>query len=286
MNPFDEFEFSQSSLQDFVDCRRRFQLRYLMRVAWPAVQAEPARENELNIQRGERFHRLVQQYLLGIPKERLGRMASADPDGHLHAWWENFLEMIPDTLNGARHVEVALSAPLAGRRLIAKYDLVLVQPGGQATIYDWKTSAPHPRRLHRPKRGWLSERLQTRIYPYLLVTAGAALNGGQPFSPENVRMIYWFADPQLPPETFTYSRAQWEEDRLFLQSLVNELVKLASQDFTLATNEIPCRYCVYRSLCNRGVKAGELDGENQPEFSDSGMESLDFTLEQIGEISF
>lgn len=280
MNPIDNFEFSQSSLQDFVDCRRRFQLRYLMRVAWPAIQAEPARENERHIQRGERFHRLAQQYLLGIPAERLARMAAADPDEHLRVWWENFLETIPTALDGTRHVEVTLSAPLKGHRLIAKYDLVLVHPGGQVTIYDWKTST------HRPKRGWLNDRLQTRVYPYLIVTAGATLNNGQPFMPENVRMVYWFADPQMPPETFTYSAARWEEDRLYLQALVNELAQLSPQDFTLAASEMPCRYCVYRSLCNRGTQAGELSGENQPEFDDSGMGSLDFTLEQIGEISF
>ena len=38
----DDFHFSQGSLQDYVDCQRRFQLRYLMKLAWPAVDAEPA----------------------------------------------------------------------------------------------------------------------------------------------------------------------------------------------------------------------------------------------------
>ncbi|MBE0695995.1 MAG: PD-(D/E)XK nuclease family protein [Anaerolineaceae bacterium] len=199
MNPLDHFEFSQSSLQDYVDCRRRFQLRYLQRVAWPAVQAEPVRENERHIQRGERFHRLVQQYLLGIPQEKLARMAAADEDENLQRWWDNFINNIPDELTGTKHVEVTLAAPLADSRLVAKYDLVLSQPDGKVRIYDWKTST------HRPKRTWLSERLQTRIYPYLLVQAGAVFNNRNPIAAEEIEMIYWFAEPGQAPEQFPFS---------------------------------------------------------------------------------
>jgi len=280
MDPLDGFEFSQSSLQDYIDCRRRFQLRYLKRVAWPAVQARPARENERHIQGGERFHRLAQQYLLGIPEAHLSRMADADEDQHLHAWWHNFLAVIPGTLNGTQHVEVTLTAPLENFRLIAKYDLVLIQPDGQVIIYDWKTSS------RQPSRKWLSERMQTRVYPYLLVSAGADLNNGQPFSPEAVKMIYWFADPGMKPVTFTYSQMRWEEDGQHLRSLVNELAHLDSHNFTMAATQAPCGYCVYRSLCNRGTQAGSLGEEDTPEFEYDPAESLNFSLEQIGEISF
>jgi len=33
------FRFSQASLQDYVDCPQRFQLRYLAALQWPAVEA-------------------------------------------------------------------------------------------------------------------------------------------------------------------------------------------------------------------------------------------------------
>src|SRR5512135_3226477 len=137
MDPLFHFEFSQSSLQDFSDCRRRFQLRYIQRVSWPAVQAEPAREFERHIQRGDRFHRLVQQYLLGVPEGRLARMAEADEDENLQRWWQNFLDTIPAELSGdaQRHVEAALQMPLNGFRLVAKYDLVLLRSDGRAVIY-------------------------------------------------------------------------------------------------------------------------------------------------------
>ncbi len=58
----DDFQFSQASLNDFAQCRRRFQLRYLQKVNWPALETEPALENEQRMQRGARFHRMVRQH--------------------------------------------------------------------------------------------------------------------------------------------------------------------------------------------------------------------------------
>ena len=58
---------SQSSLQDYNDCPRRFELRYIQHLAYPAVESEPALENEKHQQEGEYFHRLVQQHMIGIP---------------------------------------------------------------------------------------------------------------------------------------------------------------------------------------------------------------------------
>ena len=42
----EDFRFSQGSLQDYVDCQRRFQLRYVVNQSWPDVQAEPLMELE------------------------------------------------------------------------------------------------------------------------------------------------------------------------------------------------------------------------------------------------
>ncbi len=79
---------SQSSLQDYHDCPRRFELRYLQRLAYPAIETEPALENEKHQQEGEYFHRLVQQHLIGIPAEQIGKLANTD---NLQRWWENYL---------------------------------------------------------------------------------------------------------------------------------------------------------------------------------------------------
>jgi hypothetical protein len=279
LNLLETFEFSQSSLQDFIDCRRRFQLRYLERVSWPAVQAEPIRENEQHILRGERFHRLAQQYLLGIPAYKLSRMAAVDDDEHLQEWWENFLAAIPSQLDGQKHIEETLSAPLGRFRLLAKYDLVVLNADGNAVIYDWKTST------RRPKRTWLASRMQTKIYPYLLRQAGATLRQGHPLSASQISMVYWFAGPDQPAERFEYTEGQFEHDHNDLLNLVNEIGALQKEQFTLTTDEAACRFCVYRSLCERGTQGGDLSLA-EDELTSESARSLDFSLEQIGEISF
>jgi len=274
-----DFQFSQASLQDYADCPRRFQLRYVERVDWPAHETEPALENERHLQQGAAFHRLVHQHLLGIPEERLAR-AAADAD--LRRWWHNYLTRGPEDLPASRHPEIVLSAPLGDYRLVAKYDLVTVDPsamlragpGRQAVILDWKTSR------RRPNRKYLAERLQTKVYPYLLVLAGDHLNGGQPLAPEQVEMVYWFADFPEDPARFPYSSAQYEADEAYLTSLVGQI---GSPPYPRTTDERNCRYCRYRSLCQRGVEAGPLD-EMEDELTQDFDISLDF--EQIAEIEY
>jgi CRISPR/Cas system-associated exonuclease Cas4 (RecB family) len=280
MDPLERFEFSQSSLQDFVDCPRRFQLRYLQRVTWPAIQAEPARENERRMQRGERFHRMVQQYLLGVPEGKLSQMAAADEDENLKRWWQNFLDWAPRNLNGTRNVETTLVSSLDRFRLTAIYDLVLIRADGMATIFDWKTSPK------RPTRARLLERLQTRIYPYLLASAGRMLNNGSSFQPEQIDMIYWFAEPDQAPERLAYSGEQYAEDGQYLLALVNQIQSFTTQDYKMADSGQPCGFCVYRSLCSRGERAGDLASGLDDNLEPDDTRDLDFNLEQIGEISF
>src|SRR5689334_16318664 len=81
------FTFSQSSLQDYQDCQRRFQLRYIEKLDYPATESEPALENELHLKEGEYFHRLVQQHLLNLPDARIARLATSP---NLQRWWDNF----------------------------------------------------------------------------------------------------------------------------------------------------------------------------------------------------
>jgi CRISPR/Cas system-associated exonuclease Cas4 (RecB family) len=287
-----DFQFSQGSLQDYVDCPRRFQLRYIQRLAWPAVEAEPALENEQHLQQGAAFHRLVHQHLLGFLPERL---SSTIADEDLSRWWHNYLESGPADLPVSRYPEVVLSAPVSGHRLVAKYDLVAVGPVlsraegteqrvdfgelSRAVIVDWKTSR------RRPRRKVLAERLQTRVYPYLLVRAGSHLNEDRPFQPEQVEMVYWFANFPEDPERFPYNAAQYDVDSDYLASLVEEIKDLGDEGFALTTQERRCRYCPYRSLCQRGTGAGSFDeAEDELEWGDDFDIALDF--EQIAEIEY
>ena len=93
----ENFQFSQASLQDYADCPRRFQLRYLQQLAWPAMETEPVEEQEKRIQLGQDFHRLVQQHLTGIPEDILDQ-AVVNPD--LERWWRNYKVYRPYDLPG------------------------------------------------------------------------------------------------------------------------------------------------------------------------------------------
>jgi hypothetical protein len=146
-----------------------------------------------------------------------------------------------------------MTAPIAGRRLGAKFDLLLAGAGPGFTVVDWKTSR------YRMRRERLLSRLQTRVYPYVLVEAGRAVNGGQPITPEQVELVYWFSEAPDNPERIRYTAAQHMANRDFLSGLIDTIQALDPTGLDLRTTESErCAYCVYRSFCERGVTAGAL----------------------------
>ena len=268
------FTISQSSLQDYADCPRRFKLRYLDQLIYPAAETEPALENERHQQEGQYFHRLAQQYLLGIPTEKLARLANTP---NLRRWWENFLAFSQTSLTGltSPHPEVTLSAPLGDFRLVAKYDLIAVTENEKFVIYDWKTYRK------RSRNEWLAARWQTRVYRSLLVVAGAQLNGGRPVLPERCEMVYWFSNFPDDPACFPYSEVQYKRDWDALVKLTEEIQTASS--YPLTDDRQKCAYCPYRSYCERCIQAGDLDAIE----AEMEAESLfDVNFEQIGEIEF
>ena len=267
--------YSFESLQDFLDCRRRFELRYLERLPWPALESEPAAEHERQLELGARFHLLVQQHLLGISEKRLSEMAEKLA---LSDWWENYLLHGPADLPAQRYSEHLLSAPLAGHRLVAKYDLLAIEPGERAVIVDWKTGRSPL------NRAWLAARLQTLVYPYLLVEAGTHLNGGQPIPPSQVEMVYWSAAHPQDPVRFGYDPAAHAEAGERLEELLDQIAALDQDDFSLTEDLRHCRFCRYRSLCDRGDAAGSF--EEMEAGSEGDDPAVDFDLEQVAEIEF
>lgn len=279
-----DFQFSQSNLQDYVDCRRRFQLRYLMKVSWPALESQPVQESERLMRQGARFHRMLQQAFSGVPLERISAMQM---DAELSVWWANFQSRVPQLLGfdlqelpqSALIPESSLVAPLGPFRAVAKIDLILNRLPEKIIIVDWKTSRRAPRRETQ------SRRIQTQLYPYLLVSAGAQWNNGQPLFPEQVEMLYWYASEPDKLQRFAYDQRQYEQGQELLLSLANEISALPMDAFHMTNREERCKYCVYRSLCARGVTAGTLDGED---FDLDEVESMDVFLDfdQIGEIEY
>lgn len=272
-----QFQFTQSNLQDYVDCARRFDLKYLQALKFPAIEEAPIAEREQRMRQGAEFHHLVYQHHVGVPETLLTQTILDDP---LRSWWENYIQHRQQDLPAQQYAEIALSAPLAGHRLLAKYDLIAIESQQRIVIIDWKTShyKPRPENLHK--------RLQSIVYPYLLVVAGAHLNSGQSIQPEQIEMRYWFAEHPQEPIHFPYSTEQFHEDEAYLHQLIEEII--TRQNFHMTTDTKLCKFCVYRSLCNRGISAGNIHDIQADinEIDDDLDLDFDFDFDQIAEVEF
>lgn len=273
MNLPDEFALTQGSLSDYAECPRRFELRHIKRLRYPALEAEPALKFEARTRQGARFHKLVQQHLLGVSADRLAD--SLADDAELEGWWADFLATGLADLPAERHAEISLQTALGGRRLIAKYDLLALEPGGEAVIVDWKTWRRVPPRQH------LGSRMQTILYRYLLAQAGAHLYGGRPIPPEKICMIYCFVAVAGQRSEFTYSLSEMRADEAYLLDLIRAIE--SAESFPLTEAESRCRFCNFRSLCERGG-AGQVDQLDEFEEPEEADFALDF--DQIAEIEF
>ncbi len=285
------FAFTQSSLQAFVDCPRRFWLTYVARLPWPAEEAAPMDERERLLQWGARFHHLVERLERGLDPARVIQ----DLDHPLDEWVASYRSHRPrDLPTQYRHVEQVLSVPYrstqARYRLAARYDLIAAERQGdaaRAVIVDWKTS-PRPGR-----RTQLQQRLQTLVYPYVLVEASSVFPWG-PVDPEQVSMVYWFTAAPDAPVVFPYSPDLHAAARTRLTHLLDDLLARETEaDFpkvpdTPENRRRLCGYCVYRSRCNRGQAAASVDElEDVEDLAPVDLEaSLEFTLEDVEEIAF
>ncbi len=288
------FAFSQSSLQAYADCPRRFWLTYVERLPWPAVEAGPIQEYEEQIRAGSAFHQLVQRTETGLDADLLaGRLREP-----LDSWFADYRRHRPQDLpipdapaaGESLSAETVLSIPFANAhgnfRLAAKYDLIATTAESRVLIVDWKTGR------QRARRHTLQSRLQTIVYPYVLVEASAALPWG-PVEPEQVEMIYWFTAAPDDPEIFRYSADLHMANRTRLQQLLSEVLTGESErDFpripdTEQNRQRFCGYCVYRSRCNRGETAGTLDALTDLEdFVIDLSTALEFTLDEVEEMAF
>lgn len=270
-----EFTFSQGNIHDFLDCPRRFQLRYLHRLAWPAVATEPVIELEEQMRRGQAFHHLVQQYWTGIPSDKLKQQIS---DPNLWSWWQSF-ELFAQTIpSGDRYSEVILAAPFLGFRLVAKFDLAVVQPDGHISIYDWKTSK------RRTPRENLLAHPQTRLYRWMAVVATQEWLDGNVVQPDQVTMTYWFTSDPSSPEILAYSSSAFTADEHYLREVIDNISQRGEDDFEMTSEIRTCQFCQYRSLCDRGIKAGVDVGELDEDMLEAAQPIID--MSQIDEVAF
>jgi len=268
------FRFSQQSLQDYVDCARRFQLRYVLMQPWPALVTGSPLAYEEHLQRSAAFHLLAHQHSLGLDAADL---AARIEDPELAAWWQTYLDRPPANVpQGLRRAEILLTAPLSGYRLLAKIDMLAADPGQRMVIVDWKGT------LKPPRRATWARRLQTRVYRYLAVEAGSAYFGGKPPEPEQVEMVYWFAAHDGATLRFGYDQAEHRQAAQDLARLVDDVAAHRSAVWPLTEDLRQCRVCNYRSLCERDVRPAflqDLEDDLEPD-------AVEIDLEQVAEIEF
>ncbi len=268
-----DFSFSQHNLQDYVDCPRRFQLKYIQKVAWPAIQSEPVLELERQMNLGVRLHRILHQMYLGLDPLIV---VNENDDIELKIWVQNHLEFQKLRNIKYSYPETTLSSSLNGFRIIAKFDLIAVTNDGELLILDWKTSK------RKPKRIALQQRLQTRIYPWVLFRSLQKLIPGGGSLPSQISMIYWFADFPDDEEIFNIDKARLDADEEYLSTLISSILSTRDDKFIKTSNDKICRFCPYRSYCERGLEAGDLNESEELEVEDlSG-----FSFSDTEEIQF
>lgn len=256
------FEFSQSSLQDFVDCKRRFQLKYVEQRVWPAVEVEPFLQRESLSVKGKQFHQMVERFYAGVPVDLLETTLR---DEDIRQWWAAFCNEPPLNLPKSLLLpEYRLTTTVAEHRLVGVFDLLAVDPGKRAVVVDWKTGR------YRPGRDIVELQLQTLIYPYLFVESGAQVFGAV-VDPARLMMVYWYANMPEQPHVFHYDVVAHQRVGEYLSKLFEEIFSLNQEVvWQLVDDETVCKYCAFRSLCDRGVVAGEVG-----EFDDLLLVGLD-----------
>lgn len=254
----DRLILSRYRLATFAACRRRFQLRYQERLAWPAPPR--AAGIQLAQERGQTFHRLLERHFLGLPVD-------PDPaaDERLAAWWRTFLAQGPAMPAGPRLTEYTLTVPIGRHFLTGRFDLVVLTEGG-AHIFDWKTEA-HPR-----PEAVLRQDLQTLLYLAMVTEGAAALLPGGVINPDQVRITYWYTANPSASVTIGYSQQQHVANWRALTAQVAALeAQLASPEpiWPLTDNLAECAICSFQIYCGRQqaarVPAPQAADDEEPE---------------------
>jgi CRISPR/Cas system-associated exonuclease Cas4 (RecB family) len=186
----------------------------------------------------------------------------------LRRWWDAVERFDWDTLpRGLREAELPVVVPIGAYRLYARFDLLALDVGGDAVVVDWKTLE------NRPAERTLRERIQTRLYLYVLIAADRVLAGGAPIAPARAAMLYWFANYPEDTSVVYYSEAEYWRDGEMLEDLVEEIARLPRDAFGLTDDQRQCGRCNYATLCQRESVAA------LPSAVDWLDEEIDFAIE-------
>ena len=98
-------------------------------------------------------------------------------------------------------------------------------------------------------------------------------------------MRYWYATQPQMPITLVYSQSNYENDLAYLTDLIETISNAQENDFIRTADLARCRFCVYRSHCERGVEAGSLDDFDYLDLEQDEADLL-IDFEDLPEIEF
>ena len=235
---------SRYKLEAFWVCQRRFQLRYISRLRWPNTPVSQGLEEAFF--QGELFHRLLEQFLLGLMQE-LPEDVSAD----IRHWWHTFQTNPPLFPIGKRYPELSLSVPLGNHFLFGRFDLLILNEN-EAHIFDWKTER-EPRSFEKLRDDW-----QTRLYFTMVMEGSRAL--GYQYTPEQIKMTYWFARAPEKSVTIGYTESQHRENWATLLATTERIEQRLLTPLAvwpLTDNWATCQECGYQNYCGRRRDSAE-----------------------------
>lgn len=260
MQPLHERHLSAMALGTYDSCHLRFRFRYLDNLYWSRIWSASPQERKA-VEQGQTFHLMARRYYAGLDPARV-----ADPvDQTQLASWLGLLQgFLPLSFTQSFHPELELRLTRPDLRLMAKFDLLVVEPDGRATIFDWKTE----RRM--PRRTYLRQSYQTLVYRFMLCAAGGAYSPKGRFEPGDISMIYW--NPIHPDrwERLSYSQTEYEQDEKHLQELSARILRTPRDQFMATTDQAKCRFCEYRMICH-GRRAEQIDLDEEEGLAEASL---------------
>ena len=247
---------TQTQISTFERCKRCFYLRYLQKFAWPGK-----RRKTRDARRGEDFHLIIRQLILGIPEDQL---IIPEEDEKLKQWTAAWCREKP--LQGFQTVyaEKEVTALFADILWLGKFDALAINDD-RITIFDWKTTPS------MKGASFYINTPQTRLYRFLAKTCGSRLLGGgmHGIPAENIEMIYWFPEHPKSPIRLRYTEEAWQDDLSRLRLSAREMSFPDEAHYPKTDKERECQYCDYRKLCFPGQSFPEPDETEEDPFGEA-----------------
>ena len=225
-------------------------MRYITPIHWPAEKNSQQLSIERLVRDGALFHRLAEQFFLGISSEHIERQIDSLVDSSVFRYWNNFLAFAQSKfdlrdINQKFKPEYSILFQLAGFNLEAKVDLLHFNAMDNTfKIFDWKTTRVQ----------YENDTLQTKIY--LLALAEHADKSNAP-NQDPLSIEYWFAESPKELLRITKTREELKPIKGQITDQMNQ-IRLDTNFFPI-NDAAKCGRCPFRTYCQTGLHAAVYD---------------------------